>query len=152
VSWQDTQQLMTRHLNSEVFKDDPLECNEGQYNTVDVSNKSYCIELKNRERYTAQDFNGSFIEKIKYDALIEKSKTENKTAGYIVRFADGKYYAWNLNKISEITDYIKWRQQLLPRNTHFGDNTLIKKEVGDLFLNEAVLLYEETKQKEQSNA
>ena len=80
------------------------------------------------------------------------SQTENKIAGYIVRFADGKYYAWNLNKISEITDYIKWRQQLLPRNTHFGDNTLIKKEVGDLFLNEAVLLYEETKQKEQSNA
>ena len=41
-----------------------------------------------------------------------------------------------------VKDYISGDNRCY-HNTHFGDNTLVKKEVGDLFLNEAVLLYEE---------
>jgi hypothetical protein len=145
MAWQDTQALMTKHINANIFQNDPLSLTEEQYNNIDVTNKEYVIELKNRERYTPHDFNGSFIEKIKFDGLVKKAEYQKKIPGYIVRFSDGSYYAWNLTSVAAERD-LEWRSQLLPRNTHFGDNQLIPKKVADLYLNEAKFLF-----KEQSN-
>ena len=40
----------------------------------------------------------------------------------------GKYIAWNLNKVKEP----KWYVKPLPKNSKFGDNTLVDKDLGDL--------------------
>ena len=53
---------------------------------------------------------------------------DKKIPGYICKFNDGKYIAWNLNKVKEP----KWYVKPLPKNSKFGDNTLVDKDVGDL--------------------
>ena len=47
------------------------------YNSIDVVNSNYIKELKNREKYNPQDFDGSLIEKFKYDYLKEVVEIES---------------------------------------------------------------------------
>ena len=54
---------MINELNEKVFSKDPLRV-VSTATTLDVQNSNYIKELKNREKYNPQDFDGSLIEKI----------------------------------------------------------------------------------------
>ena len=126
MGWYKTQDQMIHELNGSVFSSDPVNKTNDPMNPIDVHNKNYIMELKNREAYTPERFNGSLIEKIKYDFLVKNCG--DKIPGYVCRFKDGSYWAWNLNKVKEP----KWYKKPLPKNSKFGDNTLVDKDVGDL--------------------
>jgi hypothetical protein len=131
----DTNDLEAR-LNETIFKNDPLHFNEDQYSTDDCFNSGCIVELKNREKYTAQAFNGSFIEKIKYDPLIKKAKDQNKIPYYIVRFMGDVWFSWNLEEINKKRE-LKWRTMSLPKTSKFYRNDDVDKLVADLYLDEA---------------
>jgi len=133
MSWYKIQDQMITELNSSVFSSDPLNKTIDQMDRIDVYNKNYIMELKNRE-FLPERYNGSFIEKIKYDYLVKNCG--DKIPGYVCRFKDGSYWAWNLKKVSEPG----WRVQMLPKNSHFGDKTKVPKDVGDLTLENGVKL------------
>ena len=116
MSWRERQKQMIIELNEKVFSRDPLRVI--------------------RENYHSKAFNNWIIEKIKYDFLVNQAKIDNKIPGYICRFNDGKYIAWNLNKVKEP----KWYKKPLPKNSKFGDNTFIDKDVGDLMIEDGVEL------------
>jgi len=122
MSWRRAQQLMIEELNTKIFFDDPCRKLHEEYSSMD-------IELKNRKN-SPERYDGSLIEKKKYDFLVTQGKVLDKIPGYVCRFDDGSYYAWNLKVLPEPN----WREQMLPRNSHFGDSTFIPKMVGDLFL------------------
>ena len=84
--------------------------------------------------YWGRQTDGSLIEKMKYDYLIKNCGT--KIPGYVCRFKDGSYWAWNLKKINEP----KWYDKKLPETTHFERKEWINKKVGDLTLQEGVKL------------
>jgi len=128
MNWKLRQKQMVEELNEKVFSRDPLRLIRETYSSMDVVNSNYIKELKNRENYHSDTYENWFIEKIKYDFLVNQAKIENKIPGYICRFNDGKYIAWNLNKVKEP----KWYVKPLPKNSKFGDNTLVDKDVGDL--------------------
>ena len=129
MSWRRAQQLMIEELNTKIFFDDPCRKLHEEYSSMDIENTNYIQELKNRNN-SPERYNGSLIEKKKYDFLVNQGKILNKIPGYVCRFDDGSYYAWNLKVLPEPN----WREQMLPRNSHFGDSTFIPKMVGDLFL------------------
>ena len=129
MSWRRAQQLMIEELNTKIFFDDPCRKLHEEYSSMDIENNNYIQELKNRKN-SPERYDGSLIEKKKYDFLVTQGKVLNKIAGYVCRFDDGSYYAWNLKVLPEPN----WREQMLPRNSHFGDSTFIPKMVGDLFL------------------
>ena len=52
-----------------------------------------------------------------------------------VRFRDGSYWAWNLNKVKP-----EWYDKDLPTTTHFENNNFKSKKVGDLKLKDGVKL------------
>ena len=129
MSWRRAQQLMIEELNTKIFFDDPCRKLHEEYSSMDIENKNYIQELKNRKN-APERYDGSLIEKKKYDFLVTQGKVLDKIPGYVCRFDDGSYYAWNLKVLPEPD----WREQMLPRNSHFGDSTFIPKMVGDLFL------------------
>ena len=129
MSWRDVQRRMIEELNTKIFFDDPCRKLHEEYSSMDIENTNYIQELKNRNN-SPERYNGSLIEKKKYDFLVNQGKILNKIPGYVCRFDDGSYYAWNLKVLPEPD----WREQMLPRNSHFGDSTFIPKMVGDLFL------------------
>ena len=129
MSWRDVQRRMIEELNTKIFFDDPCRKLHEEYSSMDIENTNYIQELKNRNN-SPERYNGSLIEKKKYDFLVNQGKILNKIPGYVCRFDDGSYYAWNLKILPEPD----WREQMLPRNSHFGDSTFIPKMVGDLFL------------------
>jgi len=129
MSWRRAQQLMIEELNTKIFFDDPCRKLHEEYSSMDIENNNYIQELKNRKN-SPERYDGSLIEKKKYDFLVTQGKVLNKIPGYVCRFDDGSYYAWNLKVLPEPD----WREQMLPRNSHFGDSTFIPKMVGDLFL------------------
>ena len=129
MSWRNTQQKMIEELNTKIFFDDPCRKLHEEYSSMDIENTNYIQELKNRNN-SPERYNGSLIEKKKYDFLVNQGKILNKIPGYVCRFDDGSYYAWNLKVLPEPD----WREQMLPRNSHFGDSTFIPKMVGDLTL------------------
>jgi len=129
MSWRDVQRRMIEELNTKIFFDDPCRKLHEEYSSMDIENTNYIQELKNRNN-SPERYNGSLIEKKKYDFLVNQGKILNKIPGYVCRFDDGSYYAWNLKVLPEPN----WREQMLPRNSHFGDSTFIPKMVGDLFL------------------
>jgi len=129
MSWRRAQQLMIEELNTKIFFDDPCRKLHEEYSSMDIENNNYIQELKNRKN-SPERYDGSLIEKKKYDFLVTQGKVLNKIPGYVCRFDDGSYYAWNLKVLPEPN----WREQMLPRNSHFGDSTFIPKMVGDLFL------------------
>ena len=67
MSWRKKEMEMVNELNEKVFTKDPLRVVSTAYYSLDVINSNYIKELKNREKYTPQDFDGSLIEKHKYD-------------------------------------------------------------------------------------
>ena len=129
MSWRRAQQRMIEELNTKIFFDDPCRKLHEEYSSMDIENNNYIQELKNRKN-SPERYDGSLIEKKKYDFLVTQGKVLNKIPGYVCRFDDGSYYAWNLKVLPEPD----WREQMLPRNSHFGDSTFIPKMVGDLFL------------------
>jgi hypothetical protein len=100
---------------------------------IDVQNTNYVMELKNREKYNPQDFDGSLIEKSKYDYL--KRSCGDKIPGYVCKFKDGSYWAWNLNKVNP-----EWYSKDLPSTTHFDRTNFKSKTIGDLKLKDGVKL------------
>ena len=69
MSWKKKEMEMVNELNEKVFSKDPLRVVSTAYYSLDVINSNYIKELKNREKYNPQDFDGSLIEKHKYDYL-----------------------------------------------------------------------------------
>ena len=129
MNWRIAQQGMIEELNTKIFYKDPCRMIKEQFSSMDIENTNYIQELKNRKN-SPERYDGSLIEKKKYDFLVTQSKVLDKIPGYVCRFDDGSYYAWNLKVLPEPD----WREQMLPRNSHFGDSTFIPKMVGDLFL------------------
>jgi hypothetical protein len=129
MSWRRAQQKMIEELNTKIFFDDPCRKLREEYSSMDIENNNYIQELKNRKN-SPERYDGSLIEKKKYNFLVTQGKVLDKIPGYVCRFDDGSYYAWNLKVLPEPD----WREQMLPRNSHFGDSTFIPKMVGDLFL------------------
>lgn len=138
-NWRANEDKMFEELNQKVFSEDPILKSSDKLNSVDTYNSNYVLELKNREKYSPFAFNGSFIEEIKYRPLMEKAKKYNRIPGYIVKFNDGSYYAWNLKKILAERE-LTWYTMQLPRSTHFGSTNLKTKRVADLYLPEATKL------------
>ena len=124
---------MIHELNESVFSRDPINRIYDPMCPIDVQNTNYVMELKNREKYNPEDFDGSLIEKMKYDYLINNAN--GKIPGYVCKFRDGSYWAWNLNKIKP-----EWYEKDLPTTSHFTNNKFKPKTVGDLKLKDGVKL------------
>ena len=133
MSSYDTQNQMIHELNEKVFSRDPINKIFDPMSPIDVHNTNYVMELKNREKYNPQDFDGSLIEKMKYDYLVNNAN--GKIPGYVCKFRDGSYWAWNLNKIKP-----EWYDKDLPTTTHFENTKFKSKKVGDLKLKDGVKL------------
>jgi hypothetical protein len=133
MSWSKTQNQMIHELNESVFSKDPINRIYDPMCPIDVQNTNYVMELKNREKYNPEDFDGSLIEKMKYDYLINNAN--GKIPGYVCKFRDGSYWAWNLNKIKP-----EWYEKDLPTTSHFSNNKFKPKTVGDLKLKDGVKL------------
>ena len=129
MNWRIAQQGMIEELNTKIFFDDPCRKIHEEFSSIDIENTNYIQELKNRKN-SPERYDGSLIEKKKYDFLVTQSKVLDKIPGYVCRFDDGSYYAWNLKKLPKPTWYEKW----LPDNTEFGNTVFVWKTVGDLFL------------------
>ena len=129
MNWRIAQQGMIEELNTKIFYDDPCRKIHEEFSSMDIENTNYIQELKNRKN-SPERYNGSLIEKKKYDFLVTQGKVLDKIPGYVCRFDDGSYYAWNLKKLPEPTWYEKW----LPDNTEFGNTVFVWKTVGDLIL------------------
>ena len=134
MSWHQTQNKMIHELNGSVFSKDPINKQMDPMSPIDVHNTNYIMELKNREAYTPERFDGSLIEKMKYDFLIKNCG--DRIPGYVCKFSDGSYYAWNLKKIPEP----EWYDKMLPETTHFDRSGWINKKVGDLKLKDGTKL------------
>ena len=115
MNWRERQQKMIDELNTKVFFNDPCRKINEEYSSMDIENDMYIQELKNRNN-SPERYDGSLIEKKKYDFLVTQGKVLDKIPGYVCRFDDGSYYAWNLKKLPEPSWYEKW----LPDNTEFG--------------------------------
>ena len=124
---------MIHELNESVFSRDPINRIYDPMCPIDVQNTNYVMELKNREKYNPEDFDGSLIEKMKYDYLVNNAN--GKIPGYVCKFRDGSYWAWNLNKIKP-----EWYEKDLPTTSHFTNNKFKPKTVGDLKLKDGVKL------------
>ena len=133
MSWKKKEMEMVNELNEKVFSKDPLRVVSTAYYSLDVINSNYIKELKNREKYTPQDFDGSLIEKHKYDYL--KRCCGDRIPGYICRFKDGSYWAWNLNQVVP-----NWYKKDLPTTTYFENTDFKSKTIGDLKLKDGVKL------------
>jgi len=133
MSWSKTQNQMIHELNESVFSKDPINRIYDPMCPIDVQNTNYVMELKNREKYNPEDFDGSLIEKMKYDYLVNNAN--GKIPGYVCKFKDGSYWAWNLNKIKP-----EWYEKDLPTTSHFTNNKFKPKTVGDLKLKDGVKL------------
>ena len=133
MSWSKTQNQMIHELNESVFSRDPINRIYDPMCPIDVQNTNYVMELKNREKYNPEDFDGSLIEKMKYDYLVNNAN--GKIPGYVCKFKDGSYWAWNLNKIKP-----EWYEKDLPTTSHFTNNKFKPKTVGDLKLKDGVKL------------
>jgi hypothetical protein len=136
-NWRANEDKMFEELNQKVFSEDPILKSSDKLNSVDTYNSNYVLELKNREKYSPFAFNGSFIEEIKYRPLMEKAKKYNRIPGYIVKFNNGSYYAWNLKQLKR---ELIWYEKDLPHTTHFTSNNFKLKRVADLYLDEATKL------------
>jgi len=117
---------MINTLNEKVFNNDNIKKTFGEFNKVDCNNKTYTLELKFRN-FPSSQYNDCFLEKAKYDALIEHSKLYNKLAGYIAAFTCGSYYAWNLTKLTEDGYEFNWKPISMKKTTHFNNNDQILK-------------------------
>jgi hypothetical protein len=134
MSWHQKEKQMIQDLNRSVFVQDPIKKATDPMSPIDAYNTNYVIELKNREDYSSETFDGSLIEKFKYDYLV--NNCVYKTPAYICRFTDISYYGWNLKKVLEP----EWYDKILPETSHFDRNEWINKKVGNLYLRDAIKL------------
>ena len=58
MSWSKTQNQMIHELNESVFSRDPINRIYDPMCPIDVQNTNYVMELKNREKYNPEDFDG----------------------------------------------------------------------------------------------
>ena len=100
MSWRVRQRQMIVELNEKVFSRDPLRVMRESYNSIDVVNSNYIKELKNREKYNPQDFDGSLIEKFKYDYL--KNGQISKRLGCIKDDAIDIHYESDLEMVKDL--------------------------------------------------
>ena len=126
MNWEENELKMINTLNRKVFTNDNIKKTFDEYSKVDCSNKTYTLELKYRNMPSTL-YGDCFLEKMKYDGVIEKAKLLNKTAGYIAAFSDDTYYAWNLTKLTEEGYDFKWQKIFMKRTTHFENNEQIEK-------------------------
>ena len=134
MSWHQKEKQMIHDLNRSVFVQDPINKATDPMSPVDAHNTNYVIELKNREEYASEIFNGSLIEKDKYDYLV--NNCGGRIPGYICSFTDVSYYGWNLKKVLEP----EWYDKILPETSHFDKTGWINKRVGNLYLKDATKL------------
>ena len=126
MNWEENELKMINTLNRKVFTNDNIKKTFDEYSKVDCSNKTYTLELKYRHMPSTL-YGDCFLEKMKYDGVMEKAKLLNKTAGYIAAFSDDTYYAWNLTKLTEEGYDFKWQKIFMKRTTHFENNEQIEK-------------------------
>jgi hypothetical protein len=126
MNWEENELKMINTLNRKVFTNDNIKKTFDEYSKVDCSNKTYTLELKYRNMPSTL-YGDCFLEKMKYDGVMEKAKLLNKTAGYIAAFSDDTYYAWNLTKLTEEGYDFKWQKIFMKRTTHFENNEQIEK-------------------------
>ena len=130
MNWRVRQHKMMEELNTKIFPGDPCRKIREEYSSMDIENKQYIQELKNR-KVSPTRYDGSLIEKKKYDFLVTQSKVLDKIPGYVCRFDDGSYWAWNLNKVKEPN----WYEKMLPDNSELRNKIIfVPKMVGDLTL------------------
>ena len=86
MSWHQKEKQMINDLNRSVFVQDPINKATDPMSPVDAHNTNYVIELKNREEYASEIFDGSLIEKFKYDYLV--NNCGGRIPGYICSFTD----------------------------------------------------------------
>ena len=139
MNWQVKETQMINTLNEKVFKNDTIQKTFDEYSKVDCYNRTYALELKFRNMPSTQ-YNDCFLEKAKYDAVIERAVSRNKTAGYIAAFTDGSYYAWNLTKLTEEGYEFGWKSNSMKATTHFANNDPILKLSCKLPLSKGVKL------------
>lgn len=97
---------------------------EFQFDSFDCITSNYYIELKCRtEHYPTM-----FIEKIKYDKLIQQINSI-----YITSTPKG-IYLFELNKIMEPV----WYPKMLPQTSFFNQKNYIEKLVGELPISKAL--------------
>lgn len=130
---------MINTLNRKVFINDQIQKTLDEFNKVDCHNQIYVIELKFRNMPSTQ-YNDCFIEKAKYDALMERAGATKKIAGYIAAYTDDKYYAWNLTEMTEKGFDFKWKSFAMKKTTHFDNNDQVLKLSCKLPLSEAKCL------------
>ena len=138
-NWKARETQMINTLNEKVFKNDSIQKTFDEYSKVDCYNRTYALELKFRNMPSTQ-YNDCFLEKAKYDAVIERAASRNKTAGYIAAFTDGSYYAWNLTKLTEEGYEFGWKANSMKATTHFANNDQILKLSCKLPLSKGVKL------------
>jgi hypothetical protein len=117
---------MINTLNERVFTDDHINKTIDEFDKVDCHNKLYTLELKFRNM-PSDRYNDCFLEKAKYDALIERAKIKNKKAGYIAAYSCGSYYAWNLSELTDQNYEFNWEQNFMKKTTHFTNNNQVSK-------------------------
>ena len=138
-SWKVKETKMINTLNEKVFNNDKIQKTFDEYSKVDCYNGVYALELKFRNMPSTQ-YNDCFLEKAKYDAVMERAVSNNKTAGYIAAFTDGSYYAWNLTKLTEEGYEFGWKPISMKMTTHFANNDPILKLSCKLPLSKGVKL------------
>lgn len=109
-----------------------LAMSEEKYSRYDCYSLLYRmdIELKCRRSH----YDDLLIERSKHDALLERSLKFGTTPIYINSTPLG-VWAFYIGRI-----YIKWESKDLPRNTDFGDQGKISKEIGYLNIGSGIKL------------
>ena len=81
--WKNKEKEMLRTLNAKIFLQDPLKhLNQDEYDAGDGMNEEYVIECKFRNMPSTL-YGDCFLEKLKYDRLMEKSKINGRKAAYV---------------------------------------------------------------------
>ena len=83
MNWRIAQQGMIEELNTKIFFDDPCRKIHEEFSSMDIENTNYIQELKNRKN-SPERYDGSLIEKKKYDFLVTQSKVLDKIPGYVL--------------------------------------------------------------------
>lgn len=109
-----------------------LKMSEVKYSRYDCYSEAYGmdIELKCRRAH----YDDLIIERSKHDALLERAIKFGTRAVYINSTPLG-VWAFYISRTR-----IKWEERDLPRNTDFGDQGKIKKEIGYLNIHEGTKL------------
>ena len=127
MTWKNKEKEMLRTLNEKIFLQDPLKhLDEDEYDAGDGMNEEYVIECKFRNMPSTL-YGDCFLEKLKYDRLMEKSKINNRKAAYVAAYTDGSFYGWNLTRLTNQGFDFGWTNNLMKATTHFENNEQVEK-------------------------